>query len=215
MTDGTPSLVQLTELDAERAGAGLAQAFATDPLYADVLPDDDARRRLFPWFFHEQRALWLPVWRSVRPCRWPRGRTPRYRRLAPTASCGCHREASCGGRIRGSVRSPGRGGVAAFPGRQRVHGRDPGAGCATAVPLPGPPRGASGPAGASLGGLLLQHYLAAADGVGLAACLGTSEPNTLGFYRRHGLTVVADEVEPDSGLGFWVLGRGLATPALT
>jgi GNAT superfamily N-acetyltransferase len=68
--------------------------------------------------------------------------------------------------------------------------------------------------GRGLGGLLLRRFLAAAEDAGLAAYLGTSEPNNLGFYRRHGLEVVADEVEPDSGLRFWVLGRGLVTPAL-
>jgi hypothetical protein len=48
MADGTQSLVQLTEVDAERAGAGLAQAFANGLLFACMLPDVDARGRLFP-----------------------------------------------------------------------------------------------------------------------------------------------------------------------
>ena len=68
--------------------------------------------------------------------------------------------------------------------------------------------------GRGLGGLLLRHFLAAADDAGLPACLGTSEPNNLGFYRRHGCEVVADEVEPGSGVRFWVLSRSVAAPAL-
>ena len=65
MTDGTPSLVRLTEVDAERAGAGLARAFATDPLFAYMLPDVETRRRLFPWWFAACAALRLPMWRRV------------------------------------------------------------------------------------------------------------------------------------------------------
>ncbi len=65
-----------------------------------------------------------------------------------------------------------------------------------------------------LGSLLLRHFLTAAEDAGLAACLGTFQPNNLAFYRRHGLEVVADEVEPASGLRFWILGCGLGEPAL-
>ena len=48
--------------------------------------------------------------------------------------------------------------------------------------------------GRGLGGLLLRRFLAAAEDAGLSAYLGTSEPNNLEFYRRHGFEVVADEV---------------------
>jgi GNAT superfamily N-acetyltransferase len=68
--------------------------------------------------------------------------------------------------------------------------------------------------GRGLGSLLLRRFLTAAEDAGLAACLGTFEPNNLAFYHRHGLEVVAEEVEPESQLRFWIFGRAQAAPTL-
>ena len=68
--------------------------------------------------------------------------------------------------------------------------------------------------GHGLGSLLLRRFLTAAEDAGLVAGLGTFQPNNLAFYRRHGLEVVADEVEPASALRFWILGCGLGESAL-
>ena len=66
--------------------------------------------------------------------------------------------------------------------------------------------------GQGLGSLLLRRFLTAAEDAGLAAGLGTVQPNNLAFYRGRGLEVVADEVEPASALRFWILGCGLRDP---
>ncbi len=214
MTDGTPSLVQLTELDAERAGAGLAQAFATDPLHDYMLPDVDARRRLFPWFFTtcvrygcqrgeawgivdgpEEKLLGTAFWiRLPDP-----DVTPERLEAAGFGAASAVMGQAAWERL-----------LAVNRYMDKIQARVAPPPCLYLIQLGVNPD----QQGRGLGGLLLRRFLAAADDVGLAAYLGTSEPNNLGFYRRHGLEVVADEVEPESGLRFWVLGRGLAAPAL-
>ena len=208
MTDGTPRLVQLTERDAERAGAGLAQAFASDPLYAYMLPDVDARRRLFPWFFTtcvrygcQRGEAWGivdgPEGALLGTAFWLRLPDPSVP-SARLAAAGFGAASAVLGEAAWGASSPSTGPWT----RSRRRSRHPP--CLYLVQLGVNPE----QQGRGLGGLLLQHFLAAADDAGLAAYLGTSEPTNLGFYRRHGLAVVADEVEPDSGLRFWVLGRG-------
>ncbi len=214
MADGKPSLVQLTELDAERAGAGLARAFATDPLFAYVLPDVDARRSLFPWFFTTcvrygcQRG---DAWGIVGG---PEGEllgTAFWIRLPDTDFTSERLEAAGFGAASAVMGEAAWGRLLAVNGHMdEIQARVAPPPCLYLVQLGVNPDHQ----GRGLGGLLLRRFLAAADDAGLAACLGTSEPNNLGFYRRHGLEVVADEVEPDSGLRFWVLGRGLVAPAL-
>ncbi len=34
------------------------------------------------------------------------------------------------------------------------------------------------------------------------------------FYERHGLAVVADDVEPNTGLRYWIFRRFADTPSL-
>jgi ribosomal protein S18 acetylase RimI-like enzyme len=214
MTDGTPSLVRLTEVDAERAGAGLARAFATDPLFAYMLPDVETRRRLFPWWFAtcvrygcqcgdvwavvngpDRDLLGIAIW-----LRLPDGDfTPERLERA------------------GFGAAPAVIGEAAWKRLATANGYMDET-QAQVVPPPSlyllqlgiePDH-----QGRGLGGFLLRRFLAAAQDAGLAACLGTFEPNNVGFYRRHGLEVVADKVEPASQLRFWIFGRGLGAPVL-
>jgi GNAT superfamily N-acetyltransferase len=214
MTDGTLRLVQLTEGDAERAGAGLAQAFGTDPLYAYMLPDVDARRRLLPWFFTTcvrygcQRG---EAWGIVDSPKGALLGTAFWLQLPQPDAAATRRAAAEFGAASAVL------GTAAWERflavnryMDAIQARVAPPPCLYLVLLGVHPDHQ----GRGLGGLLLRHFLAAADDAGLAACLGTSEPTNLGFYRRHGLEVVADEVEPASGVRFWVLGRSLATPAL-
>jgi GNAT superfamily N-acetyltransferase len=213
MTDGTPRLVQLTEQDAERAGAGLARAFARDPLFAHMLPDVDARRRLFPWFFttcvrygcHRGEA-----WGIVDGLEGELIGTAFWIRL-PDPDVTSQRLEAAGFGAASAVLGEAAWGrfLAVNRYMDEIQARVAPPPCLYLVQLGvNPDR-----QGRGFGGLLLRRFLAAAEDAGLAAYLGTSEPNNLGFYRRHGLAVVADEVEPDSGLRFWVLGRGPVTPA--
>jgi GNAT superfamily N-acetyltransferase len=213
MTGGTPSLVQLTEQDAERAGAGLARAFARDPLFAHMLPDVDARRRLFPWFFttcvrygcHRGEA-----WGIVDGLEGELIGTAFWIRL-PDPDVTSQRLEAAGFGAASAVLGEAAWGrfLAVNRYMDEIQARVAPPPCLYLVQLGvNPDR-----QGRGFGGLLLRRFLAAAEDAGLAAYLGTSEPNNLGFYRRHGLAVVADEVEPDSGLRFWVLGRGPVTPA--
>jgi GNAT superfamily N-acetyltransferase len=213
MTGGTPRLVQLTEQDAERAGAGLARAFASDPLFAHMLPDVDARRRLFPWFFttcvrygcHRGEA-----WGIVDGLEGELIGTAFWIRL-PDPDVTSQRLEAAGFGAASAVLGEAAWGrfLAVNRYMDEIQARVAPPPCLYLVQLGvNPDR-----QGRGFGGLLLRRFLAAAEDAGLAAFLGTSEPNNLRFYRRHGLAVVADEVEPNSGLRFWVLGRGPVTPA--
>jgi GNAT superfamily N-acetyltransferase len=212
MTDGKPRLVQLTERDAERAGAGLAQAFASDPLFAYMLPDVDARRRLFPWFFATcvrygcQRG---EAWGIVDGPEGALLGTAFWIRLPDSGGTSARLEAAGFGAASAVLGEAAWGRfLAVNRSMDEIQAQVAPPPCLYLVQLGVNPE----QQGRGLGGLLLRRFLAAADDAGLAAYLGTSEPTNLGFYRRHGLAVVADEVEPDSGLRFWVLGLGI--PAL-
>jgi GNAT superfamily N-acetyltransferase len=214
MPDGIPRLIQLTDEDAERAGAGLAQAFAADPLFAYVLPDVDARRRLFPWFFTTCVRFGCQCGDAWGIVEGPAGQllgTAVWLRL-PQAHATAKRRAAAGfGAASAILGEAAWGRLVAVNGyMDAIQARVAPPPCLYLVLLAVDPDHQ----GRGLGGVLLRHFLAAADDAGLPAYLGTSEPNNLGFYGRHGLEVVADETEPDSGVRFWVLGRGLATPAL-
>jgi GNAT superfamily N-acetyltransferase len=213
MTDGTPRLVQLTEQDAERAGAGLAQAFASDPLFAYMLPDVDARRRLFPWFFTtcvRYGCLRGEAWGTVDGLEGELLGAAFWIRL-PSPDVTSERLEAAGFGAASAVLGEAAWGrfLAVNRYMDKIQAQVAPPPCLYLVQLGVSPDWQ----GRGLGSLLLRRFLAAAEDAGLPAYLGTSEPNNLGFYRRHGLEVVADEVELDSGLRFWVLGHGLATPA--
>ena len=214
MTDGSPHLVQLTEVDAEQAGVGLARAFIADPLLAYMLPDVDARRHLFPWFFAtcvRYGCRFGEAWAVVDgPGRELLG-TAFWLRL-PDADFTPER-----------LEEVGFGAAPAMVGEDawerilavnryldEAHARVVPPPCLYLVQLGIDQKHQ----GRGLGGLLLQRFLAAARDRGLAASLGTFEPNTLEFYRRHGLLAVADEVEPVSRLRFWVFDSGPVVPTL-
>lgn len=58
-----------------------------------------------------------------------------------------------------------------------------------------------------LGGALLQHGLARADGSGAPCYLETFREQTIGFYLRHGFELLTDDVETTSGIHYWGLIR--------
>jgi GNAT superfamily N-acetyltransferase len=213
MIGRTPRLVQLTEQDAEQAGAGLARAFASDPLFANMLPDVDARRRLFPWFFTTcvrygcQRG---EAWGIVDGLDGELLGAAFWIRLPGSDVTSEHLEAAGFGAAAAVLGEAAWGRFLAVNRyMDEVQSRVAPPPCLYLVQLGVNPD----QQGRGLGGQLLRRFLVAAEDAGLTAYLGTSEPKNLGFYRRHGLEVVADEVEPDSGLRFWVLGRGPMTPA--
>ena len=71
--------------------------------------------------------------------------------------------------------------------------------------------------GGGLGATLLEHGLRRAEASGHGVLLETFAERAVPFYRRHGFEVVVDDVEPASGLRYWVLRlprRGSGPPAL-
>jgi GNAT superfamily N-acetyltransferase len=214
MTDGTARLVQLSELDAERAGVALSQAFATDPVYAYMLPDGDARGCLFPWFFTTCVRYGCQngeTWGIVDSRKGELLGAAFWLQL-PQADVTATRRAAAGFGAAPEVLGEAAWGrfLAVNRYMDAIQARVAPPPCLYLVLLGVHPDHQ----GRGLGGRLLRHFLAAGTAAQLPVYLGTSEPTTLGFYRRHGLEVMADEVEPDSGVRFWVLGRSLAAPAL-
>ena len=63
-----------------------------------------------------------------------------------------------------------------------------------------------------LAGALIDRFLARAAADRVPACLWTMQPMNVPFYERHGLAVVADDVEPNTGLRYWIFRRFADTP---
>ncbi len=66
--------------------------------------------------------------------------------------------------------------------------------------------------GQGLGGRLLQPGLDRADASALPCYLETLERRNLGFYARHGFTVVAEGRLPGNGPPYWGLARPPRAP---
>ena len=194
--------VRLTEADAEQAGAVLNAAFRDYPLFPYVLPDAAARDRLLPAFFvaavryaclcgeawavapDEQLAavaVWLPT-----PGAEP---TPERLERSGMARLPDLLGADVWGRFETFV-----GGIEAAQEQ--------------AVPPPHRYLWGIGVSPAwqrrGLGRTLLRRFRARAAADGVPACFWTVDADGVSYYRRHGYDVVAEGVEPASGLPYWI-----------
>jgi ribosomal protein S18 acetylase RimI-like enzyme len=61
--------------------------------------------------------------------------------------------------------------------------------------------------GQGVGRALLQPILNRADSAGLPCCLDTAQPQNVPFYQKLGFRVLAETVEPESGLRLWSFRR--------
>ena len=61
--------------------------------------------------------------------------------------------------------------------------------------------------GEGIGGALMEPVFAAADSGGLPCYLDTVQRRNVPFYQRHGFKVLAEAVEPVSGLRYWTFQR--------
>jgi ribosomal protein S18 acetylase RimI-like enzyme len=194
--------IRLTEGDAEPAGAVLFAAFRDYPLFPYLLPDAAARHRLLPAFFVAAVrygclcgeawavapaaqlaavALWLPApGAEPTPERLERSGMARLPDLLGADAWGRF-EASTGAIEAAQERAvppPHRylWGIGVDPAWQR--------------------RG--------LGGALLRRFRSRAAADGVPACTWTVEAEGVPYYRSHGYDVVAEGVEPASGLPYWI-----------
>ena len=61
--------------------------------------------------------------------------------------------------------------------------------------------------GEGIGSALLEPVLSAADSDRLPCYLDTFQPRNVPFYQRHGFRVLVEDVEPVSGLRYWIFRR--------
>jgi ribosomal protein S18 acetylase RimI-like enzyme len=199
--------IQLTEADAEQAGAILFAAFRDYPLFSYLLPDAEARDHLLLAFFVAAirfaclcgeawavapngrlaaAAVWLPV-----PGAEP---TPERLERSGMARLPDILGADVWGRFETTVGAIEAAQEQAVPPPHRYLW---GLGVDPAWQRRG------------LGQALLRCFQSRAAANGVPACLWTVDAEGVPYYQRHGYDVVADGVEPTSGLSYWIF-RGAA-----
>jgi GNAT superfamily N-acetyltransferase len=196
----TIEVAPLAEAQLEDAGRALALAFQDDPLQSYVLPDPEERARRSPAHFAtfiryghlfgevyttpgtpEGAAIWQPPGAAITPER--------------AVSAGLNRLST----LIGADALERLGRVLDY--REAVHHRD----------LPSehwylmlvgvvPVQQRQG-----VGRALLQPILNRADSAGLWCFLDTAQPQNVPFYQKLGFRVLAETVEPESGLRLWTL----------
>jgi ribosomal protein S18 acetylase RimI-like enzyme len=194
---------RLQETQQQIAAEVLARAFSDDPLMEYLLPDEDKRRHVLPWFFEkgvkygqlygevyttpdnvDGAALWLP---------------PNDFTMTPFRML----------RV-GMLAAPFKFGLSTFSRfmsvmnyTEHLHKRD--------VPpdhwylfLLGvePERQGQG-----IGGRLIAPVIARADAQGLPCYLETSKERNVPFYQKHGFEVVVEGDLPKGGPHFWTMKR--------
>ena len=195
---GLGEIRALEESRYAEAGRVLARAFLDDPLWAWLVPDEDARRQRLPWLF--ERALadvrvatieavgeplagvatWIPpatevaapplgtVVGALARLRGGFGRLVRYGREAAKL------ELEVGAAVSWRL-----GGIGVEPAAQ----------------------------GRGLGSALVRQGLERADAAGRPVVLLTSNPVNVGFYERHGFEVAAERSLPAAGPPGWAMVR--------
>lgn len=192
--------MEVVRLDPERladASAVLARAFQDDPAWVWLIPDAERRRRLLPWLFRigfdvTAADVWTTAGLIRGAARWlPPGRPPM--RVGPM--------------LKALVTTPFRLGSAMAP--FLAYGRAVEALRAETMPDPhwylagiGVEPSAQGH---GVGTALLEPGLAAATRAGLPAVLLTNNEANLGFYERHGFTVVRQGDTPQGGPHAWAM----------
>jgi ribosomal protein S18 acetylase RimI-like enzyme len=195
-------VVPLAEAQIEDAGRALALAFQDDPLQSYVLPDPEERALRSPAHFSalirfghlfgevyttqgtpEGAAVWQPPGAEMTPER--------------AVSAGLNRLPTLIGAD--AVERLGR----VLDYLEAVHRRDvPPEHWYLMVVGVVPARQGQG-----VGRALLQPILNRADSAGLPCYLDTAQPQNVPFYQKLGFRVVAETVEPESGLRLWTFRR--------
>jgi ribosomal protein S18 acetylase RimI-like enzyme len=205
-------VVRLTGADAERAGTVLARAFRDDPFHIYFLPDAAARDRLLPAFYTtavRYGCLYGETW-GVAP--EPGGELAAVGFWLPMPGADFTPERM---ERSGMAGTPNLLGADAWE-RLEATAAAIEAAQDQVVPLPHWYLTAIGVDPSwqrqGLGGTLVQRFMARATADGVPACFWTVQPANVPFYERHGFTIVAEGVEPKSGLPYWIFRRFADTP---
>ncbi|MEX1252908.1 MAG: GNAT family N-acetyltransferase [Dehalococcoidia bacterium] len=196
-------IVPLQESQQKIAGEVLARAFFDDPLSEYLLPDEEKRRKVLPWFFGkgakyghmfgevyttpdsvDGAAIWLPPEDFVM--------TP-YRMLRS-----------------GMLAAPFKFGLSTFMRFmgamnhvEELHKRDVSPKHWYLFILGVDPDRQ----GQGVGGQLIQPVVTRADAQGLPCYLETMKTRNVPFYRKHGFEVVVEADLPKGGPHFWTMKR--------
>jgi GNAT superfamily N-acetyltransferase len=205
-------VVRLSEADAERAAAVLVRAFRDDPFHVYLFPDPDARDRLwlalytaavrFGCLYGESWAVTDPAVEALAAVGFwfpvPGGEfTPERMERSGLAAAAALWGAGDWQRFETAL--------AAIEAAKRQLVPTPHWYLLTVGTDPAWQR-------RGLGGALIERFLARAATDRVPACLWTMQPANVPFYQRHGLAVAADNIEPSSGLRYWIFRRLADTP---
>jgi ribosomal protein S18 acetylase RimI-like enzyme len=199
----TLPVADLPPARAEEAAAVLARAFLADPAWAWALPDDRRRARVLPWFFRAAVGYALrhgEVLATEGPV------TGAAIVLPPARPLLDGRKLFAAGLWQMPLRAGPRG-FARFVVQGRVlderHARDvaPRHGYVWLIGV------AEGQRGRGIGSAVLRAVSARRDAEGVPTYLDTTNERNLGFYGRHGFSVVHAGVFPRGGCRYWTLVR--------
>jgi GNAT superfamily N-acetyltransferase len=207
-------VVRLSEADAERAATVLVRAFRDDPFHAYLFPDPDERDRLwlalytaavrFGCLYGASWAVTHPTGEALAAVAYgfpvPGGEfTPERKERSGLAAVADLWGAEDWQRFEtalAAIEAAKRQLVSTTHWYLLTVGTDPA----------WQRRG--------LAGALIERFLARAAADRVPAYLWTMQPMNVPFYERHGLAVVADDVEPNTGLRYWIFRQFADTPQL-
>jgi GNAT superfamily N-acetyltransferase len=195
--------VRLQEEQLTESGEVLARAFFDDPMMVYLMPDDEQRQEVLPWFMRTAatyahlfgEVYTTPTRVDGDACWLPPGDTDlSEERMAEV----------------GFMEAPERLGEQAF-GRfaslmetlGELHHREAAADHWYLMVLGVDPSRQ----GQGVGGGLIQPILARADAAGLPCYLETMKTRNVPFYQKHGFKVVVEDDTPDGGLHYWTMLR--------
>jgi GNAT superfamily N-acetyltransferase len=206
MSKQASSLFRMTEADVNEGGRVLREAFSADPFFIYAVPDATAQARCYPFFFTSMLRFGCrfgEAWavtedEQIRAVAWW-FRFPDVDFTPERLEAIGFDEAAVAMGEEAAARLMNANNAVEDVARRVL----PGPTLYLASLVVDPPF-----QGFGYGSLLLNHFLGAAAESTLPASLITYNPTNVDYYVRRGFHLLAEDVDPTSGLRFWIFGHG-------
>jgi GNAT superfamily N-acetyltransferase len=198
-------IVRLDAAQLDEAADVLARAFFDYPIWPWMLPDEEQRRELMPWFMR-MSLRWGTLVAEVYSTA-PAVRGVAMWEMLPEREID-HGDAELDAMWSSLPKRMGADGIARFQAmidtQRPIRARECGDGPMWYLPWLGVDTDAQR---SGIGGALLEDMFARADASGVPCLLETEKQANVPYYEGHGFRVVASGVLPLDGPGFWTMRR--------